>query len=171
MRWCRRSTSGYRASAQVSPARRPRQPNPRTEPRAARNQHATRDQRFQRTINEADLAVPDGMPLIWLSRLKGQSLTERVTGVDLVDECCKLAAETNQGVFLLGAGPGIAERAAEELEARHAGLRIVGTYSPPMASLDARENQRIARLVREAAPGFLFVALGAPRPDLWIREH
>jgi exopolysaccharide biosynthesis WecB/TagA/CpsF family protein len=132
---------------------------------------ASRDLRFAQTINRADLAVPDGMPLVWLSRLKGQPLTERVTGVDLVDECCALAAETGHGVFLLGAGPGIAVKAAARLEERHPGLRIAGTYSPPMASLTADESENLVRLVRDAAPGFLFVALGAPRQDVWIHDH
>src|SRR5579859_7759500 len=51
---------------------------------------AADDERFRQTINQADLAVPDGMPVVWLARLKGHSLTERVTGVDLVDEACRL---------------------------------------------------------------------------------
>lgn len=132
---------------------------------------ASRDLRFQQIINNAHLAVPDGMPLVWLSRLKGQPLSERVTGVDLVDDCCRIAAETGVSVFLLGAAPGVADKAARELERRHAGLRIAGTYSPPIGELSARENAHIVQLVRDAAPGFLFVALGAPRQDLWIHDH
>ena len=132
---------------------------------------AARNVRFQQTINAADLAVPDGMPLVWLSRLKGQPMTERVTGVDLVDDCCQIAAEAGVGVFLLGAAPGVADEAAIELERRHPGLRVVGTYSPPIGELDAREDTEMVQRVRDAAPGFLFVALGAPRQDLWIRDH
>jgi N-acetylglucosaminyldiphosphoundecaprenol N-acetyl-beta-D-mannosaminyltransferase len=132
---------------------------------------ASRDARFQQTINAADLAVPDGMPLVWLSRLKGQPLTERVTGVDLVDECCAIAAERQVGVFLLGAAPGVADKAALELQRRHPRLQVVGTYSPAVGDLDERENARIVQRVRDAAPGFLFVALGAPRQDLWIHDH
>ena len=132
---------------------------------------AARNVRFQQTINAADLAVPDGMPLVWLSRLKGQPMTERVTGVDLVDDCCQIAAEAGVGVFLLGAAPGVADAAAIELQRRHPGLRVVGTYSPPIGELDARESAEMVQRVRDAAPGFLFVALGAPRQDLWIRDH
>ena len=132
---------------------------------------AARNVRFQTAINQADLAVPDGMPLVWLSRLRGEQLPERVAGVDLVDACCALAAETGDGVFLLGAGPGIAESAARQLELRHPGLRIVGTYSPAMGQADAADNASMVRIVRDAKPGFLFVALGAPRQDLWIHDH
>jgi N-acetylglucosaminyldiphosphoundecaprenol N-acetyl-beta-D-mannosaminyltransferase len=132
---------------------------------------AERSPEFRETINDADLAVADGMPLVWLSRMRGQSLPERVTGVDLVDACCEVAEETGQGVFLLGAAPGVGQAAATTLQERHPDLRIVGTYSPPMGPLKRRENARMVRMVREAAPGFLFVALGAPRQDLWIRSH
>jgi len=132
---------------------------------------AERNSAFRETINSADLAVADGMPLVWLSRLRGQPLPERVTGVELVDACCEIAAETGQGVFLLGAGPGVAEAAAQRLQARHPDLRIAGTYAPPMGPLKRKDNARMVRMVRDAAPGFLFVALGAPRQDLWIRSH
>jgi N-acetylglucosaminyldiphosphoundecaprenol N-acetyl-beta-D-mannosaminyltransferase len=132
---------------------------------------ASHDSRFRETINQADLAVADGMPLVWLSRFKSEPLHERVTGVDLVDNCCDIAVETGSGVFLLGAAPGIAEKAAVELQAHHPGLRIVGVYSPPIGALEGRENERIVQMIRDVAPGFLFVALGAPRQDLWIRTH
>jgi N-acetylglucosaminyldiphosphoundecaprenol N-acetyl-beta-D-mannosaminyltransferase len=132
---------------------------------------AERDDRFRALINSADLAVADGMPLVWLSRLRGEPLAERVAGVELVEDSCALAAQTGHGVFLLGAGPGIAATAAERLKERHPGLRIVGTYSPPMGPLRRKESERLVRMIRDAAPGFLFVALGAPRQDIWIQDH
>jgi N-acetylglucosaminyldiphosphoundecaprenol N-acetyl-beta-D-mannosaminyltransferase len=111
------------------------------------------------------------MPLVWLSRLKGQPLPERVAGVDLVHASCRLAAELGRSVFLLGAGTGVSERAAQRLQELYPGLRIAGTYSPPIGTLRRRDNERMVRIIRAAAPDFLFVALGAPRQDLWIREH
>lgn len=132
---------------------------------------AERNTEFQEAVNDADLAVADGMPLVWLSRLRGQPIPERVTGVDLVDACCEVAAETGQGVFLLGAGPGVAQAAAKRLQERHPDLRIAGTFTPPMGPIRRKDDARMVRMIQDAAPGFLFVALGAPRQDLWIREH
>jgi N-acetylglucosaminyldiphosphoundecaprenol N-acetyl-beta-D-mannosaminyltransferase len=132
---------------------------------------AERNTEFRELVNRSDLAVADGMPLIWLSRLRGQPLPERVTGVELVDACCDIAAESGQGVFLMGAAPGVAQAAAQRLQERHPDLRIVGTYSPPMGAMKRHDDERLVRMIREAAPGFLFVALGAPRQDLWIRAH
>jgi exopolysaccharide biosynthesis WecB/TagA/CpsF family protein len=132
---------------------------------------AQRDAQFRQTINRADLAVADGMPLVWAARLKDQPLAERITGVDLVNESCRLAAQTGQGVFLLGAAPGVADAAAQRLEARYPGLRVVGVHSPPFRPLTPTEDEAIVRTIRAAAPGLLFVAFGAPRQDLWIRAH
>jgi N-acetylglucosaminyldiphosphoundecaprenol N-acetyl-beta-D-mannosaminyltransferase len=132
---------------------------------------ARREARFRETLNQADLAVPDGMPLVWLSHLMGEPLAERVTGVALVDESCRVAARTGRSVFLLGAAPGVAAAAGRELQRRFPGLRIAGTYAPRLGPLSPRENDDMLGLVRQSAPDFLFVALGAPRQDLWIREH
>jgi len=132
---------------------------------------ANRDAAFRETINEADLAVADGMPLVWLSRLKGNPLPERVAGVDLVMESCRAAARAGAGVFLLGAAPGVAATAGERLQEMCPGLKIAGAYSPPVGRLSHDDNDRILDMVRRAAPELLFVALGAPRQDLWIRQH
>lgn len=132
---------------------------------------AERHPHFRHIINSAGLAVADGMPLVWLSKLRGEPLVERVAGVELVDDACRLAAITGDGVFLLGAAPGVADLAAERLKERHPGLRVVGTYSPPMGTIKRKESQHMVRMIREARPGVLFVALGAPRQDVWIAEH
>jgi N-acetylglucosaminyldiphosphoundecaprenol N-acetyl-beta-D-mannosaminyltransferase len=132
---------------------------------------ARRNTRFLDTLNRADLAVADGMPLVWASQLQGRPLPERVTGVDLVDASCQVAEETGHGVFLLGAGPGVAEAAARTLQERYPGLRIAGVYTPPFGPLTPEEDARIVEMIRAAAPGILFVALGAPRQDQWIRAH
>jgi N-acetylglucosaminyldiphosphoundecaprenol N-acetyl-beta-D-mannosaminyltransferase len=132
---------------------------------------ARRDQGFRETINAAEMAVADGMPLVWVSHLADEPVPERLTGVELVDECCRLAVETDTSVFLLGAGPGVADMAADKLRERFPGLRIAGVYAPPFGPLSDEENEHIVQLVRTARPDFLFVALGAPQQDVWIMNN
>src|SRR3954452_14140857 len=132
---------------------------------------ARRDEGFRETLNSAEMAVADGMPLVWVSRLGDEPVPQRLTGVDLVDECCRVAVETDTSVFLLGAGPGVADTAADTLRARFPGLRIAGVYAPPFGPLTDEENEHIIKLVRAARPDFLFVALGAPQQDVWIRNN
>lgn len=129
------------------------------------------DEDFRDTLNEADLAVADGMPLVWVSRLMGEPVPERLTGVELVDECCRVAMETQTSIFLLGAAPGVAEQAAKNLTERFPGLRIAGMYAPPFGPLTVEENERIIERINAARPDFLFVALGAPQQDVWIRAN
>jgi N-acetylglucosaminyldiphosphoundecaprenol N-acetyl-beta-D-mannosaminyltransferase len=65
----------------------------------------------------------------------------------------------------------VGDAAAAKLQNLYPGLRIAGTYAPPMGPLDDAANAEIVEIIRAAAPDLLFVALGAPRQDLWIREH
>jgi N-acetylglucosaminyldiphosphoundecaprenol N-acetyl-beta-D-mannosaminyltransferase len=132
---------------------------------------ARRDESFRETLNAAELAVADGMPLVWVSRLTSSPVPARITGNDLVDECCRLAVETNTSIFLLGAAPGIADIAGKRLMERFPGLRVAGVYAPPFGPLTSAENEKILHRIHEARPDFLFVALGAPQQDVWIRAN
>lgn len=122
-------------------------------------------------IDDADLVVADGMPLIWASRLAGESLPERVSGSSMVWSLCEAASARRQSVFLLGGDSGVAERAAQIFRDSYPGLEIVGTACPPLGfENDEQEVDRIRRQVTEAAPRIVFVALGFPKQDLLIRS-
>jgi N-acetylglucosaminyldiphosphoundecaprenol N-acetyl-beta-D-mannosaminyltransferase len=129
-----------------------------------------RDPVEQGLIDDADLVVADGMPLIWASRLAGEPLPERVSGSSMVWSICDGASARRQSVFLLGGDPGVAERAADVFRDRYPGLEIAGTACPPIGfENDEQELDRIQRQVTEAAPQIVFVALGFPKQDLLIR--
>lgn len=129
---------------------------------------AGRDPRFAAVLRRADLRVPDGVGVLWAARLLGAPLRQRVTGSDGIYHICARAAIEGWRVFLLGAAPGVAERAAEKLVARYDALQIVGTYagSPSEAEWPAIRSQLAA-----AHPDIVFVAYGHPRQDLWIDAH
>jgi N-acetylglucosaminyldiphosphoundecaprenol N-acetyl-beta-D-mannosaminyltransferase len=129
-----------------------------------------RDPAQRDLIDEADLVVADGMPLIWASRLAGEPLPERVSGSSMVWSVCDAARIHRQSVFLLGGDLGVAERAAEVFRDRYPGLEIAGTMCPPPGfESDERELAAIQRRVVETAPKIVFVALGFPKQDLLIR--
>jgi N-acetylglucosaminyldiphosphoundecaprenol N-acetyl-beta-D-mannosaminyltransferase len=121
-------------------------------------------------IDEADLVVADGMPLIWASRLAGDPLPERVSGSSLVWSICDAASARGQSIFLLGGDPGVAQRAAQVFRSRYPTLNIVETACPlPGFENNHFELSRLQRLLVEAAPRIVFVALGFPKQDLLIR--
>lgn len=126
---------------------------------------------FRDQVNAADLVVPDGMPLVWASRLRGEALPCRLSGIDVITACAALAVERDYGLFLLGAGPQVAVRAAEVLRARFPGLRIVGSHAPPPLPLSPQQAATTVDLVRQACPDILLVAFGAPDQEQWIATH
>jgi N-acetylglucosaminyldiphosphoundecaprenol N-acetyl-beta-D-mannosaminyltransferase len=129
-----------------------------------------RDPAQRALINEADLVVADGMPLIWASHVAGEPLPERVSGSSMVWSICEAASVRGQSIFLLGADPGVAKRAAQVFQDRYPGLEIVGTACPPIGfETNDDELGRIKRQVTEAAPRIVLVALGFPKQDLLIR--
>jgi N-acetylglucosaminyldiphosphoundecaprenol N-acetyl-beta-D-mannosaminyltransferase len=129
---------------------------------------ANRDQKFADALRRADLRVPDGVGVLWAARLLGAPLRQRVTGSDGIYQICERAAREGWRVFLLGAGPGVAERAAQLLMARYSGLQVVGTYA---GSTTDAEWPAIQGRLAAARPDILFVAYGHPRQDLWIDAH
>jgi len=122
-------------------------------------------------IDEADMVVADGMPLIWASRLADAPLPERVSGSSMVWSMCDAMSARGQTLFLLGGNSGVAERAAKVFQDRYPNLDIVGTTCPPVGfESDEQELHRIQRQLVETAPHVVFVALGFPKQDLLIRS-
>ena len=113
----------------------------------------------------ADVVVADGAGIVAASRILGDPLA-RVPGRLLVDALVPALAERGASLFLLGAAPGIAERAAEVLCARTPRLRIAGCYAGAAA-----DDAETAARVRDAAPDVLLVAYGMPRQEAWIARN
>lgn len=126
---------------------------------------------FRVLVNAADLIVADGMPLVWAARLRNDPLPQRISGVELIHECARVAARRGYSIFLLGAAPGVAGEAAEALLLRYPGLRIAGTYCPPPLPLSAEDNAQVLGAIRAARPDIVLVAFGAPLQEEWIRAH
>jgi N-acetylglucosaminyldiphosphoundecaprenol N-acetyl-beta-D-mannosaminyltransferase len=121
---------------------------------------------------DAHLVLADGMPVVWASRLIGPRLPERVTGAEILPGLCAAAARRGLTVFLLGAGPGVAEKAQTILESTYPGLSVVGTYCPPLGfERSPDELEAIMKRLRSAAPHIIFVGLGAPKQEIWMHRH
>ena len=129
------------------------------------------DAKLRAMLREADLVVADGMPLVWLSRLLGDALPERVAGSSLVSTLSAAAAADRRSVYLLGGDPGTAEGAARVLESRYPGLRIAGTACPkPGFEQSPAAVRGFYEGVESAEPDLVFVALGFPKQERVIRD-
>jgi N-acetylglucosaminyldiphosphoundecaprenol N-acetyl-beta-D-mannosaminyltransferase len=133
---------------------------------------AAEDREFKAAYEEADLVVADGAPVVWLSRLGGTPLKERVAGSDLFWTLGRASAETGVTLFFLGGVEGAADAAKAELEKRYPGVKIVGTYCPPFKTFNTTDEQeRIGDVVKRASPDILLVAFGAPKQEKWIAAN
>lgn len=127
------------------------------------------DEEFRNVYKNADLILTDGMPLIWISKLKKTPIKEKVSGSDLFPKVCELAAQKGYRVFLLGAADGVAAKAAKNLQEKYKNLRIAGTYSPKYGfEKDKKEIEKIISIVKLAKPDILAVGLGAPKQEKFI---
>ena len=134
---------------------------------------AVSDSRLREVLEAASLVFPDGVPVLWAARALGARTTQRVTGHDLTNALAELSAAGGVPIFLMGAAPGVADRAAESLQRIHPNVRIAGTYSPPLSShpFPEEEDKRMVDVVNRSGAAALLLALGCPRQDIWIADH
>ena len=130
---------------------------------------------LRRAYADAGLVLADGFPVFVAARILRRPIPERVPGSDLVPALFD-AIDSRPGerlrIYLLGAAPGVAQRAAENIERRWPAVKVVGSYSPAVGfEKDASENKAILNRVATAAPDILVVGLGAPKQELWVHAH
>lgn len=131
---------------------------------------ARRDERFRHLAWGADLIVPDGAPVLWAARRKGHQLTGRVTGPDLIEMAVRHSQLHGSSLYFLGGVPGTPERAAEALRIRLGDFELAGAMSPQIG-VDPARDATIARAVARTGADFVFVGLGCPKQEFFIRAH
>ncbi|MFG0244493.1 MAG: WecB/TagA/CpsF family glycosyltransferase [Phycisphaerales bacterium JB052] len=126
---------------------------------------------YRKLVEESDLVVADGMPLIWASRVQGAPLLpERVAGSSMTIALCEQAAARGLSVYLLGGDEGVAEQAAATLIDKHPEIRIAGFHCPPFGfEKDESEMELIRSKLAEVKPDLILVALGSPKQEKLIQ--
>jgi N-acetylglucosaminyldiphosphoundecaprenol N-acetyl-beta-D-mannosaminyltransferase len=133
---------------------------------------ASRDDPVLRQIlNRAGLVTPDGMPLVWMSHALGNKHTSRVYGPDLMRELSDVSARRGYRQFYYGGADHVAERLADSLARRYAGLQIAGHYCPPFRALTPEEDEAIVSRINAARPDIVWVGLSTPKQEYWMASH
>ncbi len=127
-------------------------------------------------INEADLVVPDGIGLVAASRIIGKPLKERVTGIDLMERVLWYCDMNRKNVFIMGGKPGVAQKAAENISCKYPDINFCGINHGYFKGLHIgqeghEEEMAVIDKINSASPDVLFVALGAPKQELWINKY
>jgi N-acetylglucosaminyldiphosphoundecaprenol N-acetyl-beta-D-mannosaminyltransferase len=126
---------------------------------------------FKHIVNHADMVVPDGMPLVWMMRLKGHRNQGRVYGPTLMLHLLEFAAQANMPVGFYGGMPDVSKMLVEKMQARFKGLKVAYAYSPPFRELSPAEDDVIVRQINESGARILFLGLGCPKQELWMAAH
>lgn len=127
---------------------------------------ARENEELNLTIKQAALVLPDGIGVIYGAKILGTPMKERVPGIDFASGLIKKLAEQNGSVYLLGAKPGVAERAGENLRKQYPGLSIAGTHDGYFTN-----DAPIIEEINAAKPDLLLVCLGFPKQEFWMRDH
>ncbi len=128
-------------------------------------------------LRNSDLVTADGFPVVWLSRLVGRPVRQRVCGSDLVPALASRVRDEGLSIFLLGGGDGVGERAADRLVQDNPGLKIAGTAAPfihtagpGLANCNA-DDEAIVEQINRSGADILLIGLGNPKQELWFNRN
>lgn len=128
-------------------------------------------------LRHSDLVTADGFPILWLSRIVGRPLKQRVCGSDLVPALAERCAEAGLSMFLLGGANNVGDRAASKLTSDYPGLHIAGTAAPmihtsgPGAARSAEEDEQLVDQINQSGADILLLGLGNPKQELWFHRN
>ncbi len=125
---------------------------------------------LRRQYNRSYLTTPDGMPLVWLGRLRGHRVT-RVYGPDLMEAVCDAGRSAGLRHYFYGGQPGVAELLREKLTARFPGLQVAGTFTPSFRELTVDEKAALRIDVAAAQPDIIWVGLSSPNQEHFMATH
>ncbi len=128
---------------------------------------AEHDAAFREAYSRATLSLVDGTPVLWAARWLGTPLPEKLSGSDMFDPLIERAAREGFRVVLLGGGPGVAEKAADNLRQRLPALQIVDTLAPRLGLTATDEERACVERLAKAKADLIFVCLGAPKQELF----
>ena len=132
---------------------------------------ARKDASIRSILNDADIATPDGMPLVWALRSFGLPDQQRVYGPNLMLILCEQAARLGHRVFLYGGREETLDILQANLRKQFPELILAGSYSPPFRPLTDVEEDAVRHMIHEASPDFIFVGISTPKQERWMAAH
>lgn len=128
------------------------------------------DQELKTALNQADLALPDGMPVAWAGNLAGHEMKDRVCGPDLMLQFIRATAHKGYRHFFFGGAEGVADELASRLKQMCPEMIVAGTWCPPFRPLTESEEAELAEKVNDKVD-VMWVGLGCPKQEKWMWQH
>jgi N-acetylglucosaminyldiphosphoundecaprenol N-acetyl-beta-D-mannosaminyltransferase len=129
------------------------------------------DKQLRDLYNNVDLSGSDGRPFLMWARAFYKKDSDRFYAPDLMHEISSKAEERKYTYFLYGGYPGANDKIEAYLKERYVGINVVGKYTPPFRPQTANEDKEFCAMVNALKPDFIWVGLGSPKQDVWIKEH
>jgi N-acetylglucosaminyldiphosphoundecaprenol N-acetyl-beta-D-mannosaminyltransferase len=126
---------------------------------------------FKRNVNNSAIVTSDGMPLVWLMRLKGARKQQRVYGPTLMLHVLEAAAREKIPVGFYGGTPEVIQLLVEQMKSRFGGLNVAFSISPPFREMSRQEDLEVVERINNSGTRILFVGLGCPKQEIWMGSH
>src|SRR5689334_21714331 len=128
------------------------------------------DQRLLGINNRAGLTTPDGMPVVWVGRLRGHKGIQKTYAPDIMDATFSDGVVRGYRHFLYGGDQGVADQLKEALQRKYPGIQVVGTFCPPFRALNATEVEEVTARINDARPDIVWVGIGCPKQEYWMDQ-
>lgn len=129
------------------------------------------DPDYRDIVNSSFLVTSDGMPLVWVLRMRGHKDAERVYGPTLMLHVCEAAAKEGLPIGLYGGAPKVLDELKGVLLAKFPGLQIPVAISPPFGPVSPEQDAAYCKAINESGARILFVGLGCPKQERWMHAH
>lgn len=130
------------------------------------------DKYLKRIVDESDLTLVDGKPLVWIAKWHKRPVKSKISGSDLIPHLCEVACERSYSLFFIGGADGVATKAKANLERDYSGINIVGLYAPPFGfETDQTELDKMNQMITDVHPDLVIACFGCPKQEKWIKEN
>ena len=128
------------------------------------------NQEYKNVVNSAMMVTPDGMPIVWIARALGYKKVRRTYGPDLTLAVCGYGQDKGYRHFFYGGTAQVCQKLETVLKEKFPRINIAGSYAPPFRDLSEDEEEKVTRMINRAQPDVLWVGLGSPKQDFWMKR-
>lgn len=126
------------------------------------------DPELMKIHNESFISTPDGIPMVWISRMNGHRSISQTCGPDFMPRAVARSVKGGERHFFWGGGDGVVDTLKEKLQERHPGVNIVGTVTPPFRPLNEEEEEALVQQILDTKPHFFWVGLSTPKQERFM---
>jgi N-acetylglucosaminyldiphosphoundecaprenol N-acetyl-beta-D-mannosaminyltransferase len=130
-----------------------------------------KDPQYRAIINNAGMTTPDGMPLVWLGKMRGEKAIARTYGPDLMLNLCNFSQQRGYKHYFYGGTLNTIECLSQRLKMKFPQLNIVGSFAPGLLKSGELEKEEVIAKINDASPDIVWVGLGSPKQDYWMHLH